>query len=267
MKLNRVRSRQGFTLIELLVVIAIIALLIGLLLPAVQKARDAAARLQCQNNLKQLGLAAQTYHDAYHYFPQNHRPQTAQPGSVRVRWLTHLLPYIEQNPLYLQYDFSSNWDSSATTTPPVAANYPGNVTVSATQLRIVQCPSAPAANRLDENPANGNTFSNPGIVAVTDYSAVYGVHPTFVGNNPNAFPAGYVIKKLDGVISNDVPLSTGASTNDTSQVAITDVTDGTSSTILFVESAGKPYLYQAGAQQGTNLTVHGVNGGGWAPAW
>src|SRR5687767_5856032 len=95
------RRRPAFTLIELLVVIAIIAILIALLVPAVQKVREAAARLQCQNNLKQIGLGLHAFHDSYKGFPK------AGEKASELSWHVFVLPYIDQTPLYTKFDLAT----------------------------------------------------------------------------------------------------------------------------------------------------------------
>src|SRR5262245_21195375 len=161
--IQRPRS-HGFTLIELLVVIAIIAILIGLLVPAVQKVREAAARAQCQNNLKQLGLACHNYHDAYKKLPPGRKSLGNTQGAVIATYasdpillnqhgLIYLLPFIEQRNLYARFNLKAATGNfmasqvfgyplspgSVLSTPDAIAS--GNAPLAAVELSILLCPS------------------------------------------------------------------------------------------------------------------------------
>jgi prepilin-type N-terminal cleavage/methylation domain-containing protein/prepilin-type processing-associated H-X9-DG protein len=218
--------RRGFTLIELLVVIAIIAVLVGLLVPAVQKVREAAARLQCANNLKQLGLALHNYHSGNQQFPTSVRPAgvTTLP---RISWMIATLPYVEQDNLRKNYDTTQTWGS------------PTNLPVSSQAVKLLLCPSSPNPTRTDGDPQT----STWNIVAVTDYAATTGVAAYNPANTTGAIQGGILQKNT--------------------RVAITDVSDGTSNTILITESAGRPQIYRLGKPYGT-VPTNKVNGGGWA---
>ena len=149
--------RPAFTLIELLVVIAIIAVLIGLLLPAVQKVRAAAARVQCANNMKQLGLALHGFHDARGGFPPAH---LIMPGGATHNWTAQILPYIEQDNLFRLYNFNADWSA-----------HPNDSGVNQHQIKEFICPAAPSG-RVGAN--------NRGIL---DYPAINQVH------RPNPYAA------------------------------------------------------------------------------
>jgi prepilin-type N-terminal cleavage/methylation domain-containing protein len=150
MRLFRLRLNAAFTLIELLVVIAIIAVLIGLLLPAVQKVREAAARMQCSNNLKQIGLAAHNYHDTFGFLPSagssDGKPMSPGPwpcAGEGTNWAVHLMPYIEQGNMYnrLTWNGDSGWTDDMNQANSSAKN---NVLLSAgVVLKMYRCPSDP----------------------------------------------------------------------------------------------------------------------------
>ncbi len=140
--------RRAFTLIELLVVIAIIAILIGLLLPAVQKVREAANRMRCANNLKQMGLALHGYHDSHGSFPPGVVADTSDLRNGKRSGLVFLLPYLEQEALYQRYDFRLPWKA------------PANLAAVQTRVPVFLCPSGP-----NEVPQDGGVAGAP-----TDYA-------------------------------------------------------------------------------------------------
>ena len=153
------RTRHGFTLVELLVVIAIIGILIALLLPAVQAAREAARRAQCVNNLRQVGLAAQTYHGTYGclppgygMFPNSYQPGMGQIGSPEWTWIARLFSYLEQNAVTVGVDWSYN--------PGWVNAYPpeGNREIMEAKVSALRCPSDESASRaFSESPCNSDS--------------------------------------------------------------------------------------------------------------
>jgi prepilin-type N-terminal cleavage/methylation domain-containing protein/prepilin-type processing-associated H-X9-DG protein len=223
MRTNRLqawaRRLRAFTLIELLVVIAIIGVLIALLLPAVQKVREAANRMSCTNNLKQCGLAV-------HHFETNHgrlppgavlgpyEPLNIPPNVTHGCW-PFLLPYLEQQTLYDRYRWDLDW------------SHADNELVVTTQLKILQCPSA-EVNRLGPGlvPTNG-------MGACTDYVPLKEI-------NSQLADRGWV----------DVVGDYRGTLYVNEMTRISEITDGTSNTMLITEEAGLPKRWQRGQQTG-----------------
>jgi prepilin-type N-terminal cleavage/methylation domain-containing protein/prepilin-type processing-associated H-X9-DG protein len=215
-----IRPRPGFTLIELLVVIALIALLIALLLPAVQRVREAASRLQCTNNLKQLGLGLHNYHDAKKKFPPGN--WDGPPGKNHG-WAVYILAFIEQENLAKLYRWDL-WSADKLNQPVVAQ-----------QLPIFQCPSAPEQDRF----MTFGAFKDNGQGACGDYAATFSVDPVLAAKGLIGSPAD----DRGVLVPNQV-------------TCIHQISDGTSNTILLTEDAGRPRLWQNG-QAGPDQTVIG----------
>lgn len=231
MTLSRAR-KPGFTLVELLVVIAIIGILVALLLPAVQAAREAARRMSCGNNLKQLSLALHNYHDAFGKLPLG-----TGIAPHRHTWAAMTLPFFEQTALYDIYNFNVAWSD------PV--NYPAT----SAEIPIFVCPSAPGT-RLRPTDVSPNRIQppSPQRFGLSDYSATYAVRRCFYQANGLPLPPG---------TRRDVP---GAMERDIAN-GFRDITDGLSNTLLLGERAGLPTRYLANRVSAGVATVWGW---GWA---
>jgi prepilin-type N-terminal cleavage/methylation domain-containing protein/prepilin-type processing-associated H-X9-DG protein len=198
-------DRKGFTLIELLVVVGIIAILTGLLLPAVQKVREAAARSQCANNLKQLGLAAHNYESVWRKLPPGAGPIPKEPKDDRASLQVLLLPYVEQANKYAQFDLTANVQSSES-----------NADARNQDVPIYLCPSDSSTAQLPLSlPSQGrsNYFGNLGTNA-------------YIPSNRN--PA------VGGLFYYDVKATMTAATIPEA-VRLVDIRDGTSNTAMFAE--------------------------------
>jgi prepilin-type N-terminal cleavage/methylation domain-containing protein/prepilin-type processing-associated H-X9-DG protein len=239
------QSRRGFTLIELLVVIAIIAMLIGLLLPAVQKVREAAARMKCTNNLKQIGLALHNYHDTNKMFPPGYIDGNANPALTPDNdvgpgwgWASFLLPYLEQDNLFKQIHFN------------VTVGTGVNTQISQLPLTIFQCPSDG-----NQQPCVLYLWTNPGAsvtVAHGNYVGCNGWLECFNGAGGSDSGSG----GMDG-LSGGLGAAAQGLFYRNSHNSIANVTDGLSNTIVVGERSSNH----------SPSTWAGAVPGAMCPAW
>ncbi|MHC2066215.1 DUF1559 family PulG-like putative transporter [Bremerella sp. T1] len=231
-------GRHAFTLVELLVVIAIIGVLIALLLPAVQQAREAARRMQCSNNFKQMGLALHNYHDTFGSFPYGARAGTVTyPNLSGVNWRTSILPFLEQNALFDQLDFETGSFSGYRSFPFAGSN----LVLEGLVIDGYICPSSPvdplvAAPGGLNNPADGDKAG-----MMHHYVGIAGAYPDPAGRTD-------VVKQTSrGYAAGTGMLRPGQVTK------FRDATDGTSNSLAVAEQS---------AMVG-NEVIAANYGGGW----
>jgi prepilin-type N-terminal cleavage/methylation domain-containing protein/prepilin-type processing-associated H-X9-DG protein len=250
MRTPRVKAyrSQGFTLIELLVVIAIIAVLIGLLLPAVQKVREAANRMKCQNNLKQLGLAVHNYESTFRKLPAGGEGSNQAvngvafandlvngvappPGALYHSLFTYLLPYIEQNNVYQQIDPNQYYNA-------VSANFPNHVKAFQNVIPTFICPSYP----FESADALGYGYVDYGPTVYTDIV----VSPGQGGSTASVGMRDKLHARQRGGLDN-LPLAIG------------QITDGTSNTVMIAEDAARRDGYITNPAYLDPATVLGIS--------
>jgi prepilin-type N-terminal cleavage/methylation domain-containing protein/prepilin-type processing-associated H-X9-DG protein len=247
--------RKAFTLIELLVVIAIIAVLIGLLVPAVQKVREAANRMSCNNNLKQLALSLLNYESSRGEFPLSKRvfKSAAFPDAAQRSWIPDILPFVEQGAIMTNFNLTENWWIDSTTSQ--------NGTLAKTRIKLLQCPSTPNPDRIQDK------YENPPpnkVGAVADYFAPEGIALTF---NTSAGLTGTAALTGD---RSGVMVGWNLATDPKPSNRLAGILDGTSNTIMVGENAGREDVYRNGIRLATasaNNTAPNcvrARGGAWA---
>ncbi|WDQ18094.1 DUF1559 family PulG-like putative transporter [Rhodopirellula sp. P2] len=242
-------ARQGFTLVELLVVIAIIGMLVGLLLPAVQSAREAARRTDCSNRSRQLALAIHNYHSAYRKLPRAWWLETPPKAFNGGNWMMAILPQLEQQGLDDQIDRSIL---------PVDQLSPSNVAALQTSMSMFVCPSTPGGMEsrrylFDSNPA-GLPFTATNL-APADFSPTTGVRGTYANFAYGASLSG----GREGALQVVSPIFGGDQDG-----RFADILDGLSHTTLFGERTGGNVVYSAGREDPVaTAALIGVEGGGW----
>lgn len=221
---DRAKQRNAFTLIELLVVIAIIAVLISLTLPAVQKVREAASNLSCQNNLKQIGLAMFNHQAQFKRFPPGQST-----GSREYGWMARIMPLLEQD-----FDVGTSWNGSNSNLEASKRQFPGFL-----------CPSAPSSSRFYNHtytdPMGGSVGPIP--LGVSDYAGAGAVGSAIYNNE---YGTAHTANIPAGVMN---PVAGGQG------LSIQDIRDGSSNTIAVVEQAGRPAYYTGNAQQTSTVVT------------
>jgi prepilin-type N-terminal cleavage/methylation domain-containing protein len=233
--MHRVEFRRAFTLVELLVVIAIIGVLVALLLPAVQAAREAARRTQCSNNLKQIGIALHNHHDALLTLPPGgtYYGDCCNPKTY-TNWAIEILPFMEQLPLYSRYRQNE---------VNVSAN---NVSVGQQRVKSYDCPSDTMIGKL-EVPASGpigasNKLMHSSYRAVSGkMNLLSGFHAAWDSHEPQLWPGKVMDHQYKsllhsiGLSYNNAPAGTGPHNNMGGAEKLKDATDGLSNTLMLGE--------------------------------
>jgi prepilin-type N-terminal cleavage/methylation domain-containing protein/prepilin-type processing-associated H-X9-DG protein len=251
------KYRRGFTLVELLVVIAIIGVLVSLLLPAVQAAREAARRMQCGNNLKQLGLGMHNYHDTFKSFPIGYF--VSMPPLNIQSWGVAVLPYVEQQNLKDRYDTRVQ---AAFEAGPIGV---ANIEIISTPLNVFLCPSSPGGpfDRVYDGMIPAGAL--PGLpqltwrAAASDYCIPTGVRGIYSSLAYANFPGGAGGNRHGAIQPHIVGQS-----NRNNRMA--DILDGTSNTMLLGERTGGVTIYAKRRPVSIPNPVPMLNGGGWGDA-
>ncbi|HBJ36249.1 MAG TPA: prepilin-type cleavage/methylation domain-containing protein [Planctomycetaceae bacterium] len=242
------QARKAFTLVELLVVIAIIGVMVGLLLPAVQAAREAARRMQCSNNLKQVSLALHNYHSAYNKLPYSSSPQSGAVGTRQrgASWLVRIFPYIEQNAAYDQLIFAGDFTMQDGPIPAQNFAVLNNLLVPG-----LECPSSP----LPKTQSHATNANGTVTLQMINYVGIAGSFwrggsTNVVSTDPQAAIYGTAVH--NGMLVPQAPNSRAAS--------FASSTDGTSNTMVASEQSG--FFFDAAGNK-IDRRSNGWRGGPW----